>query len=89
MSIVAAGLSLTLCLLTALQRLVHMRSVSLLPDALLAVSQLQLGEDAAEALSSLGSMADVAQCASTDDVMACTGIDQTSAEALISFWHSS
>lgn len=87
MPIVAAGL--TWCLLTALQRLVHMRSVSLLPDALLAVSQLQLGEDAAEALTSLGSMTDVAHCASVDDVMACTGIDQTSAKALINFWHSS
>jgi hypothetical protein len=63
-----------------------MRTVSLLPDALLAVPGLQLGEDAAAALTSLGSMADVAQCTSADELVACAGIEQESAHQLISFW---
>ena len=65
-----------------------MSTVSALPEALLAVPELRISAEQADAMTSLGSLADVAQCADVQEIVGCTGLAQQNARALVSLWCS-
>ena len=53
------------------------------------MAALGISSAAAETLASFGSMADVAQCASAEELVACSGMSEDSAHRLVQLWHSS